>query len=215
MALEYLGPTGSEELQNALQELVEVARRSVESYRLTEEVVEDHWMQAALERLRLHHERHAEELAALMAELGGRATADGTVADAGPVGNGAVQGEVTRVAVLEELRRAETELCMAYQRHSGRGYLEPVQTVLMRHRREEEAHEAWLRESELWQANTVEEGAGAGEPRRPVERRPADPTRDAREARSDARVVASEPDAATAAASQWASRSPDAEEGAV
>lgn len=201
--MEFLGPTGSEELQNALGELLEVARRSVESFRLAEQVVQDHRIGAAMQRLRLHHEGHADELAALLAELGGRPVAPDGAADAGPVGDAVMRGEITGAALLEALRRAEAELCAAYERHSGRGYLEPIQTVLMRHRREEEAHEAWLHESELWQPGAWADASAPNEGREM-------PAELAADAPLSARFDAPERDIAEGP-SQWAARGTDRE----
>jgi len=159
---------GPGSLVSGLEDLLLATRRSIAAYRLAERAVEDHRVQAALVRLRLDHERHVAELYELREEaLGddGPATAivdpdtDPTVL--GPVAQAVLRGHVTGRTVLDAIRVAEAEMHRLYDDHVNRNYMEPARAALARHRREEEAHLAFLNESGLWQP-LGKEAAGSG-----------------------------------------------------
>ncbi|HWV56229.1 MAG TPA: hypothetical protein VNZ57_02045 [Longimicrobiales bacterium] len=150
---------GPGSLVSGLEDLLIAAQRSVAAYRLAERVVDDHRVQAALARLRLDHERHVEELNELRDEALGDAVIVTGVVDVenpdpavlGPVAAAVLQGNVNGATVLEAIRTAEADMHRLYDDHVNRNYMEPVRAALARHRREEEAHLAFLNESGLWQ----------------------------------------------------------------
>lgn len=151
---------GSREARWALEGLLREGRRSVATYRAAERRAADHRVQAALAQLRRDHQRHVRELAAILAEIGGRVVAwDGAAAE-GPVLDAARWGG-DAAALLEALRRAERELCAEYARQVEREYPEPLHAALLRHLREEEAHAEWLEASRWWRA-AAGRGTGAG-----------------------------------------------------
>lgn len=181
---EYAGRLGSGELQRALADLLEIGWQSIVAYRAAADVVTHPRVEAALHRLRLDHERHVEELEAVLAEPGHtlgseRATArSGDGEDAGKrcaeeVETGSRIVELDGVweevrcatgdlAVLDAVRHAEKEMESAYAAHTRRGHIEPVGAMLRRHRREEEAHVNWLYESTLWRDLDAHEDVGDG-----------------------------------------------------
>ncbi|HEX7119269.1 MAG TPA: DUF2383 domain-containing protein [Longimicrobiales bacterium] len=141
---------GSRAALGALEELVRVGRRSVSAYRAAERRVADHRLQAALAQLRRDHQRHVRELSSILEEVGGAVVAwDGAGAE-GPLFEAWSAGAAGPDRVLAALKRAESELCAEYARHVERAYAEPLRAVLVRHLREEEAHQAWLEESRWW-----------------------------------------------------------------
>jgi rubrerythrin len=152
-------PPGSAEFVRALEELVRASRRSIASYQAAERVVRDHRVQAALAQLRRDHERHERELTTSLAEVGGDVAAWDGGEVAGPVIEALGRDDPSGRALLAAVERVEAELRAAYERCVERGYAEPIRAMLSRHRREEEAHEEWLRESGWWR-----ELRGEGEP---------------------------------------------------
>jgi hypothetical protein len=141
--------SSSPELRRALKELVEAGWRSVAAYRAAEPLVADHRVRTALHQLRRDHARQTRELAMLLGEDDTPASAEPNELG-GPVGEWVGRGEIEEAALLAALRSAEEELRVAYERQVERGYIEPFRALLSRHRRVEEAHEAWLKESGVW-----------------------------------------------------------------
>lgn len=144
------GRSGSEEVSEALRELLAVGRRSIAAYRQAEAAALDHRLQAAIACLRRDHERHMEELASVLGEPARAPSLPDGAAEADPV-TAAIRAEnATGGTLLEAVRRAEAELHDRYRSHLAESFTEPIRTMLMRHRREEEAHVNWLEESRWW-----------------------------------------------------------------
>lgn len=172
------GKAVSDELQRALADLLEVGWQSIVAYRAAADVVRHPRIEAALNRLRLDHERHVQELEAVLAQRrhhpeveraragpsndqGAGDTKEDARANENDVEAGTRIAELSGVwqevrcavgdqAVLDALRRAERTMESAYAAHTRRGHIEPVGAMLRRHWREEEAHVNWLHESTLW-----------------------------------------------------------------
>lgn len=142
---------GSEVALGALEELVRAGRRSVAVYRAVERRVGDHRVRAALVQLRRDHRRHVRELSSILAQVGGSVVAWQGAATAGPLYDALRDGGSAPDAILEALKRAESELRATYERHVERSFVEPLRAALVRHLREEEAHLAWLEQSRWWQ----------------------------------------------------------------
>ncbi len=142
---------GSEAALRALEELVRAGRRSVAVYRAIERRVGDHRVRAALVQLRRDHRRHVRELSSILAEVGEPVVAWHGAATTGPLYDALREEPASPEALVEALKRAETELRSVYERHVERSFVEPLRAALLRHLREEEAHMAWLERSRWWQ----------------------------------------------------------------
>src|SRR5690606_8453947 len=141
---------GSVEVRSALEELVQTGRRAAAEYLAAERVVTDHRIQEALAQLRQDHERHVRELSLILREVGGSPVGWDGARAAGPVADAVSRGVDGGPELVDAIRRAEAELHETYALHVSRRYAEPLRTVLVRLRREEEAHVEWLKTSDWW-----------------------------------------------------------------
>lgn len=146
----YPRSMGPPDWHHDVRELLEAGWRAAVAYRAAEAMVGDHRLQAALQQLRLDHERHVEELASILAEVGVEVRAYDGGAGSDALSELIAGGRVGGEDVLAAMRRMEVELRDAYARCAEAAYVEPIRAVLHRHRREEEAHAEWLHESPLW-----------------------------------------------------------------
>lgn len=135
---------GEDTLVDLLNELIELDYDALEAYRIAVGRVEDLRDRARVSAFLDDHERHVQDLAALIRELGGEPAAAGDLRQILTKGKVVIGGLFGDRLVLEAMKANEAESTTAYERAAARELPVRARALIDRHLADERRHHDWI-----------------------------------------------------------------------